>query len=162
MQTLRHAAVRRVIETEKLTVRLAHVETIDKSVPIIPADLRLKKYSREQLMAALAQPPALRRVEVHEVVDTSAPRIARGITVRTVDRSERLSELRSAAKRWSCSLSSDDEGDDSEAPEGDAAAGQGRGAAAGQGRSTRPRAEKHSVALSEMMDVTDPHIACGV
>merc|ERR1712098_128862 len=69
---------------------LKHVETVDKSAPVIDSEVHIKKVDREGFLNEVKADHSLKHVET---TDKSAPAIDPEVHVKKVDRTGLLSEI---------------------------------------------------------------------
>jgi len=74
---------------------LKHAETVDKSVPAIPADVHIKKVDREGFLKEVESGKELKKADT---VDKSAPQIPESANLHKVDRGALLKDIQSKAK----------------------------------------------------------------
>jgi len=70
---------------------LKHVETVDKSVPHIEGDVKLKKVDREGFLKAVEEGADLKHVD--STNDRSAPAVPGDVHIKKVDRGQFLGEV---------------------------------------------------------------------
>eukprot|EP00877_Chromochloris_zofingiensis_P011579 jgi/Chrzof1/6675/Cz19g05100.t1 len=84
LEEVKHQAVVHSIKSQGNSPRhsLRHVETVDKSKPIIPEDVHLQKVDRSPFLQEVSSPQALRHVDESQVHDRSTPHIEPGTHIK--------------------------------------------------------------------------------
>jgi len=76
---------------------LKHVDTVDKSTPLIEGDVKIKKVDRDPFLKEVVGGAELSHVEAAS--DRSAPKIDDSVHVKKVDREGFLKEIEDASKK---------------------------------------------------------------